>query len=216
LDLNPPARITSSHVTPDASSQFNEIPNAIALEASWFCLAKLLHEGKILSKRGAWVHMAESKSSPPELDSAVLAEHRADETLLVGQVLENGSATNPAHATIRWRTSEGQLNERTLPLVKGVSVAAGDLVLLQRPSNWPEWIVTQVVESLNELSLPAVPEVVVDGKRVQIEGSEEIVLRCGKASITLRSNGRLIIRGAYVETRASGTNRIKGGAVLIN
>jgi uncharacterized protein (DUF2345 family) len=77
-------------------------------------------------------------------------------------------------------------------------------------------MVTQVVESINELKLSAVPEVVVDGEQVQIKGTEEIVLRCGKASITLRSNGRLIIRGAYVETHASGTNRIKGGAVLIN
>lgn len=160
--------------------------------------------------------MAQPKSPPSEIDSAILAEHRAAETLLVGQVLENCSPMSPAHATIRWRTADGQLNERTLTVVKGISVAAGDLVLLQRPSNWPEWMVTHVVESLNELNLPAVPEVVVDGERVQIEGTEEIVLRCGKASITLRSNGRLIIRGAYIETRASGTNRIKGGAVLIN
>ncbi len=160
--------------------------------------------------------MAESKSPSSELDSAVLAERPAAETLLVGQVLENCSPTNPAQALIRWRTSDGQLHERTLTVVKGVSLSAGDLVLLQRPSNWPEWMITQVVESLNGLNLSVVPEVVVDGKRTQIEGSDEIVLRCGKASITLRSNGRLIIRGAYVETRASGTNRIKGGSVLIN
>jgi hypothetical protein len=160
--------------------------------------------------------MAESKSRPLELDITSLAEQRADEALLVGRVLEGWSPANPAHATIRWRTSDGQLNERTLTVVKDVSVAAGDLVLLQRPANWPEWIVTQVLESLNQLNLPAVPEVIVDGKRVQIEGTQEVVLRCGKASITLRSNGRLIIRGAYIETRASGTNRIKGGAVLIN
>jgi hypothetical protein len=160
--------------------------------------------------------MAESKSRPLELEITSLAEHRADETLLVGRVLEDCSPANPARATIRWRTSDGQLNERTLTVVKDVSVAAGDLVLLQRPANWPEWIVTQVLESLNQLNLPAVPEVIVDGKRVQIQGTEEIVFRCGKASITLRSNGRLIIRGAYIETRASGTNRIKGGAVLIN
>ena len=59
-------------------------------------------------------------------------------------------------------------------------------------------------------------EATVDGQRVRIEGSEEIVLRCGNASIVLRSNGRVIIRGTYVETRSSGTNRIKGGSVQIN
>ena len=34
--------------------------------------------------------------------------------------------------------------------------------------------------------------------------------------MTLRANGKVVIRGAYVETRARGTNRIKGGSVQIN
>jgi hypothetical protein len=59
-------------------------------------------------------------------------------------------------------------------------------------------------------------DLTVDGKRIEVEGQDEVVLRCGKASITLRRNGRLIIRGTYVESRSSGTNRIKGGSVLIN
>lgn len=58
--------------------------------------------------------------------------------------------------------------------------------------------------------------VVVDGKQVLIEAADEIVLRCGEATITLRRNGRVIIRGAYVETRSRGVNRIKGGSVQIN
>jgi hypothetical protein len=56
----------------------------------------------------------------------------------------------------------------------------------------------------------------VDGRRVVIDGRDEIVLRCGEASITLRRNGRVVIRGTYVETRAQGVNRIKGGSVQIN
>lgn len=56
----------------------------------------------------------------------------------------------------------------------------------------------------------------VDGKRVVIEGKEEVVLKCGDATLTLRANGKVVIRGAYVETRATGTNRIKGGSVQIN
>jgi len=59
-------------------------------------------------------------------------------------------------------------------------------------------------------------DVKVDGKRIEIEGQDEVVLRCGKASITLRRNGRVVIRGNYVESRSKGTNRIKGGSVLIN
>lgn len=56
----------------------------------------------------------------------------------------------------------------------------------------------------------------IDGQRVSLEGRDEIVLRCGKASITMRRNGRVIIRGTYVESRSGGTNRIKGGSVQIN
>ncbi|WP_244923864.1 DUF6484 domain-containing protein [Enhygromyxa salina] len=56
----------------------------------------------------------------------------------------------------------------------------------------------------------------VDGRRVEIEAADEIVLRCGQASIVLRRNGRVVIRGTYVETRSRGVNRIKGGSVQIN
>jgi uncharacterized protein (DUF2345 family) len=56
----------------------------------------------------------------------------------------------------------------------------------------------------------------VDGRRVRIVAKDEIVLECGQASVTLRRNGRIIIRGTYVETHSEGTNRIKGGQVRIN
>ena len=64
---------------------------------------------------------------------------------------------------------------------------------------------------------PAKPtEARVDGKRVVLEGTEEVVLRCGDASITLRRDGKLVLRGAYIETTAKGLNRIRGGSVKIN
>jgi hypothetical protein len=56
----------------------------------------------------------------------------------------------------------------------------------------------------------------VDGERRIIEAQEEIVLKCGKASIILTKAGKIIIRGAYLLSRSSGVNRIKGGSVQIN
>jgi hypothetical protein len=56
----------------------------------------------------------------------------------------------------------------------------------------------------------------VDGRRVEIEAADELVLRCGQASIVMRRNGRVVIRGTYVETRSRGVNRVKGGSVEIN
>jgi len=63
---------------------------------------------------------------------------------------------------------------------------------------------------------PAIVEADVDGKRVRVTARDEIVLQCGSASVTLRRNGRVIIRGTYIESRSDGTNRIKGGQVQIN
>jgi hypothetical protein len=56
----------------------------------------------------------------------------------------------------------------------------------------------------------------VDGERVVFNAKKEIVLRCGKASITLTRAGKILIRGAYLLSRSSGANRIKGGSVQIN
>ncbi len=52
--------------------------------------------------------------------------------------------------------------------------------------------------------------------RIEITSETEIVLRCGKASIHLRSDGTVAIRGTNVASRASETNRIRGGNVQIN
>ena len=62
---------------------------------------------------------------------------------------------------------------------------------------------------------PAV-EAVVDGERLVYTASRELVLRCGKASVTLTSDGAVRIRGTDVLSRASATNRIRGGNVQIN
>lgn len=56
----------------------------------------------------------------------------------------------------------------------------------------------------------------VDGERYVLSAEQEIVLRCGKASITLTRAGKVIIRGAYVLSRSSGVNRIKGGSIQLN
>ena len=55
-----------------------------------------------------------------------------------------------------------------------------------------------------------------DGQRIELSAEKEIVLRCGKASITLTRAGKIILRGAYLLARSSGVNRIQGGSVQIN
>jgi len=59
-------------------------------------------------------------------------------------------------------------------------------------------------------------EAVVDGRRVHIEAAQEISLRCGQASLTLTADGQILLKGNYISSHATGTQRIKGAAVRIN
>ncbi|SJM89151.1 conserved hypothetical protein [Crenothrix polyspora] len=55
-----------------------------------------------------------------------------------------------------------------------------------------------------------------DGEHIVLSAKQTITLKCGKASITLTKAGKIILRGAYLLSRSSGVNRIKGGSVQIN
>jgi Domain of unknown function (DUF6484) len=59
-------------------------------------------------------------------------------------------------------------------------------------------------------------EVETNGERLLITAKELLVLRCGKATITLTKAGKVLIQGTYISTRSSGVNRIKGGSVQLN
>jgi hypothetical protein len=64
---------------------------------------------------------------------------------------------------------------------------------------------------------PALPiRVDLDAERLTLTAEREIVLRVGKASITLTRAGKVLIRGDYLLSRSSGVNRIKGGSVQLN
>lgn len=55
-----------------------------------------------------------------------------------------------------------------------------------------------------------------DGERVTVSAKDRLVLRCGKASVTLTKEGKLLIEGTYVSSHSTGVNRIRGGSVQIN
>ncbi|RWB01531.1 DUF6484 domain-containing protein [Mesorhizobium sp.] len=74
-------------------------------------------------------------------------------------------------------------------------------------------IVGRIVEPARPASKP---QIIRDGERVRITGDERIELRCGKATIIMEKDGRITIRGTYVTSHASATNRIRGGSVNLN
>ncbi len=53
-------------------------------------------------------------------------------------------------------------------------------------------------------------------EEVVIGAAEQLTLHCGEASITLTADGQILLRGEYISSHATGTQRIKGAAVRIN
>jgi Domain of unknown function (DUF6484) len=76
--------------------------------------------------------------------------------------------------------------------------------LLRTPQAWP------LAEQ------PGAVEVDADGERLVVTAREQLVLRCGKASITLTRDGKVLVQGTYLSNRSTGVLRIKGGSVQIN
>jgi hypothetical protein len=59
-------------------------------------------------------------------------------------------------------------------------------------------------------------DVEADGERLVVSARQQLVLRCGKASITLTRAGKVLVQGTYISSRSSGVNRIRGGSVHLN
>ncbi len=57
---------------------------------------------------------------------------------------------------------------------------------------------------------------VVDGEAVELRGDERVELRCGKASIVMTKEGKILLSGTYISSVSSGAHRIRGGSMEIN
>jgi len=94
-----------------------------------------------------------------------------------------------------------------------------DVVLMFEDGDPYRPIVVGCLHEPNARSLPDLPgqvEMDVDGKRLLVSAKEQLVLRCGKASITLTRSGKVLFHGTYASNRSSGVLRLKGGSVHIN
>ncbi len=52
--------------------------------------------------------------------------------------------------------------------------------------------------------------------QVVIEAKQRLTLKCADSSVTLRNDGKILVKGRDVVSHAARMNRIKGGAVAIN
>ncbi len=83
-------------------------------------------------------------------------------------------------------------------------------------------LMEEPLESMVQMETPAPEspdhrrEMRIDGKRVVIEADDEIELKCGQGSITIRKDGKIVVKGTHVLSHATGPNRIRGGSVSLN
>jgi hypothetical protein len=88
-------------------------------------------------------------------------------------------------------------------------LAVGDTVLVWTPSS--ESTLGVVLGRVGEtLATEAVPDELV------IEAGNSLTLRCGSGSLTIRDDGRVLLKGRDVVSHATRLNRVRGGAVTIN
>lgn len=134
-----------------------------------------------------------------------------------GMISDFDQATGRIHIVIPSLSMlESTVARSTVPITQA-DVGGEVLVVFEAGDARCPYIVGLIWEQRH--NLPAQAESIkakVDGEQVVIEGKNEIVLKCGKASITLTRAGKVLIRGAYVLSRSSGVNRVKGGSVQIN
>jgi hypothetical protein len=119
----------------------------------------------------------------------------------------------------------GNPREEAVPARSAAALAAGDVggevaLLFEGGDPARPLVVGRLLRPGEERAAPPLPaavEVVRDGgERLELRAEQEIVLRCGKATITLTRAGKVLIRGAYISSWSSGANRIKGGSVHLN
>ena len=66
--------------------------------------------------------------------------------LLVGEVMDTHHPDLPRFLFVRWIDSNGTQAERWLQRTRGITASRGDRVLLEQPANWPEKLVTAVLD----------------------------------------------------------------------
>ncbi|XXY44564.1 DUF6484 domain-containing protein [Sorangium sp. So ce269] len=161
---------------------------------------------------------AEDVESAPSLLDLLLTQTAAGPPLLADRVngvvvgrIASVEASGAVHVTFAGAPEQGFVARLATPLTKDDE---GREVALMFEDGDPRRPI-----AMGKLVSPLAagqPEAAADGRRVEINAAEEIVLRCGESSITLTRAGKIVIRGAYVLSRSSGVNRIQGGSVEIN
>jgi hypothetical protein len=143
-----------------------------------------------------------------------MPRHTATARVLQGPA----DAVHPFAATLMEAAADGSLivqdaQGRTLAcdwLQAGAAplLAAGDRLLVQPLAAGQRAV---VLGRIGRYEAPAA-----EPAHLQLHAREALSLHCGEASLELRANGQVLLKGEDVLLRAKGTQRIRAGTVSIN
>ena len=114
------------------------------------------------------------------------------------------------------------------PVAIGIPVSDGTIVkssrlgrraLVARVQDGAHVLVGFLRERVDTRALAAGPgelEVIVDGETLSLRAERQIELRCGKSSLLLRADGRVVLSGTYVVSTSRGPNKVRGATISLN
>jgi hypothetical protein len=178
--------------------------------------------------------MNERAATSTVLDRASEADRRLDDLVVAPVERRSGRARVEGvlvgrllalrdDGTVPLVTYDGQPTSAALPARATLDLHGShigrEVVLMFENSDPLRPIIVGCLHDPHASALPDQPghvDVDVDGQRLVISAKEQLVLKCGKASITLTRSGKVLFHGTYVSNRSSGVLRLKGGSVQIN
>jgi hypothetical protein len=93
--------------------------------------------------------------------------------ILVGEVVDTHHPDLPGHVFVSWTSDRGDACTRWLAYVRGHTPRKGDRVLLQQPANWPEMLVTAIIEGAS-FGRPVMEEASATGPTLKLPDHERL------------------------------------------
>lgn len=161
--------------------------------------AQVLTLEDLLPTRENLAPVRESQVEPKLLASVVVG--RVVGVAKTGEVLvEHSRGCAPAVARLACNATAAELHDR-------------EVTLLFEDADFNKPIITGVLRDK-----PHAPSDVIkiDAEQLVLNAGREIEIRCGKATIRLTKDGKVVLQGTYLNSTSKGVNRIRGGSVKIN
>ena len=138
--------------------------------------------------------------------------------VIIGKVVDLDKETG-----IPWVDYPGNPTQQFISALTTISLSSVDIgrevALLFAEGDITKPVIMGLIRSDLEMTpLPQVSpvEARIDNEKIVLSAEKEIVLKCGKATITLTRAGKILIRGAYILSRSSGANKVKGSHIELN